>query len=238
MIPERMSVTLVEPHYPVNLGHTARLLKNFGVKKLYLVGPRVDISAAAIYASHASDILDHAEVATFEKVRREHDLLVATTAVRAARKSNVVRRAVKPERLRKVLEASRSSSLVFGRDTTGLTNEEIGMCDITTTIDTAPSYRALNLGHAVAILLYVVSREGAGRGLMQSRRVREVFAERFYELAVASRLQPHKTRNLQQACRRMMAASNLSDNQLRMMSGVFRKATLEIEELQGLSSKT
>ncbi len=238
MIPDGVSVTLVEPHYPVNLGHTARLLENFGVKKLYLVRPQVDISAAAVYASHAADILDKAQVTTLETVRREHDLLVATTAVRESRKSNVVRRTVKPERLREVLEASRSSSLVFGRDTTGLTNEEIAVCDITTTIETAPSYRALNLGHAVAILLYVVSRKGTGKGPAQSRRARQVFTERFYELAVASRLQPHKTKNLQEACKRIVAASNLSDSQLQMMSGVFRKAVLEIEGPHGLRSKT
>ncbi len=238
MIPEGLSVTLVEPHYPVNLGHTARLLKNFGVSRLYLVNPRVDMSVAAVYASHAVSVLDHAEITTLQEVRKEHDLLVATTAVRATKKSNEVRSMVKLERLRERLKASSSSSLVFGRDTTGLTNEEIGMCDVTTTIDTVPSYRALNLGHAVAILLYVVSREGGRKAPSQSRTARLVFAESFYELAVASRLQPHKVKNLREAGKRMAVASNLSDRQLQMMSGVFRKAVLKIGELQGLDSKT
>jgi tRNA/rRNA methyltransferase len=238
MIPEGLSVTLVEPHYPVNLGHTARLLKNFGVKKLYLVKPQVDVSVAAVYASHAAGVLDRAEVTTLERVRKKHDLLVATTAVRATRKSNVVRRTVKPERLRKLLDASRSSSLVFGRDTTGLTNDEIGVCDVTTTIDTVPSYRALNLGHAVAILLYVVSRGGERRGPSQTRKARQVFAESFYDLAVASRLQPHRTRSLLEVGKRIAVTSLLTDRQLQMMSGVFRKATLRIDGLQRLDSKT
>jgi tRNA/rRNA methyltransferase len=238
MIPEGVSVTLVEPHYPVNLGHTARLLKNFGLSKLYLVNPKVDISVAAVYASHAASVLDHAEVTTLQKVRKEHDLLVATTAVRATKKSNAIRRMLKPDRLRELLEASDSSSLVFGRDTTGLTNEEIKVCDVTTTIDTTQPYRALNLGHAVAILLYVISREGGSRALPQSRMARLIFAESFYELAVASRLQPHKVRNLREAGKRMIASSNLSDRQLQMMSGIFRKAVLRIDELQALDSKT
>ena len=238
VLPEGVSVTLVEPKYPVNLGHTARLMKNFGVQRLYLVNPRVDVSSAAVYASHAADVLDEAVITSFSRVRAENELLVATTAVRASRKSNVVRRMVKPEGIRELLEASKSSSLVFGRDTTGLTNEEIGVCDVTTTIDTSSPYRTLNLGHAVAIMLYVVARTGGGRRVQQSRKARLVFAESFRSLAVASRLQPHKVKNLEEVGKRMAAGSNLTDKQLQLLSGVFRKGAQRIGELQDRDSNT
>ena len=238
MIPEGLSVTLVEPHYPVNLGHTARLVRNFGVKKLILVNPRVDISAAAIYASHAADILDRAEITTFKVVREEHELLVATTAVRATKKSNVIRRMVRPEGVRELLEGASSSSLVFGRDTTGLTNEEIGMCDLTTTIETTSSYRSLNLAHAMAIMLYLIARTPGRKAPAQSRRTRQVFADNFYELAIAARMQPHKVRNLREEGKRMAATSSLSDRQLLMLSGVFKRGALRIDELQDQDSKT
>ncbi len=238
MIPEGLSVTLVEPKYPVNVGHVARLLKNFGVKKLYLVRPKVDISVAAIYASHASDVLDQAVITTFDRVRKENELLVATTAVRASKKSNVIRRSVGPDRLGQLLSSSRTSSLVFGRDTTGLTNGEIRMCDVTTTVVTSSSYRALNLGHAVAILLYMASRGTGGKAGMQSREAREVFAKSFYELAAASRVPPHKMKNLFEAGKRMATTSHLSDRELNLMSGVFRKALLTLGSLQDLDSKT
>lgn len=224
MIPDGASVTLVEPNYPVNVGHTARLVKNFGVKKLYLVKPKVDISVAAVYASHASDVLDRSIITTFEKVRKENELLVATTAVGASKKSNVIRRTVGPDRLHALLSTSRTSSLVFGRDTTGLTNEEIMMCDVTTTIETTPAYKTLNLGHAVAIVLYLASRAEGGRGRVQSRKAREVFAESLYELAVASKMPPHRTKNLFETGKRIATTSNLTDTQLNSMTGVFRKA--------------
>ncbi len=238
MIPDGVSVTLVEPQYPVNLGHVARLVRNFGVTKLYLVNPKVDVSVAAVYASHAADVLDEAVVTTFDRVRAENELLVATTAVRATRKSNVIRRVVKPEGVRELLEAARTSSLVFGRDSTGLNNGEIAACDVTATIDASPTYRTLNLAHAVAIVLYVASRGGAKSGPAHSRSARQVFSESFYDLAVASKLQPHKVRNLREAGKRMAATSNLSDRQLQMLSGVFRKAAQRIDELQGRDSKT
>ncbi len=238
MLPRGVSVTLVEPRGPVNVGHIARLVQNFGVEKFYLVEPKVDLSVAATYASHASAVLDGAVVTTFERVRRENELLVATTAVRASKKSNVIRRTVGPERLHGILSSSRSSSLVFGRDTTGLTNEEIRACDATLTIDTSPAYRALNIGHAAAIVLFLASRGSQARRLGQGRQAREVFAKSFYELAQASRLPGHKTQNLFEVAKRVAASSGMTDAQLNLLSGVFRKAVSTMGELQERGSKT
>lgn len=231
-------MTLVEPRGPVNLGHVARLVQNFGVEKLYLVEPKVDVSVASVYASHASEVLDRAVVTNFERVRRENELLVATTAIRASKKSNVIRRTVGPDRLHGILSAAKSSSLVFGRDTTGLTNDEIRACDVTLTIDTSPAYRALNIGHAAAIVLYVASRGGGGRVRGQGRVAREVFARSFYELGEASRLPRHKTQNLFEAAKRIAASSGITDAQLNLLSGVFRKAVTTMKEPQERSSKT
>ena len=238
MIPQGVSVTLVEPQGPVNVGQVARALQNFGVDKLYLVKPKADISVAGVYASHASRILDTAVVTTFGQVRRENELLVATTAVKARKKSNVIRRTVSPDMLHGLLSGSRTSSLVFGRDTTGLTNEEIGMCDVTTTVETAPEHRALNLGHAVAIILYLASRGPAVSRRKQSRRAREVFARTLSELGEASRVPPQKVGTLFEVGKRIAAASSLDDSQLHLLSGVFRKALTTIEDLQDLDSKT
>ena len=238
MLPRGVSVTLVEPRGPVNVGHVARLVQNFGAEKLYLVEPRVDLSVAAVYASHASEVLDRAVVTTFGKVRSDNELLVATTAVRASKKSNVIRRTVGLERLHGILSSSGSSSLVFGRDTTGLTNEEIRQCDVTVTIDTAPAYRALNIGHAAAIILYLASRGGPGKQAGQGRRAREIFARNFYELAEAARLPEHKIQNLFEVGKRIAASSTLTDAQLNLFSGVFKRATATIGRPQDRGSKT
>ncbi len=238
MVPEGTSVTLIEPQYPVNLGHVARLVKNFGVKKLCLVRPRVDFSVAAVYASHASDVLDKAQVLTFEEVRRENELLVATTAIRASRRSNVIRRPIAPERLRSLLLSSSSSSIVFGRDSTGLTNEEIRACDITTTIEVGTRYRTLNIGHAVAIVLYALSRSVVTKRQTQGKEARKLFAKSLYDLASASQLQPHRLRSLLETAERMAATSSLSDRQLNLVSGTLRRGTARIEGLQDRDSKT
>ena len=238
MLPRGVSVTLVEPKGPVNVGHVARLVQNFGAEKLYLVEPKVDLSVAAIYASHASEVLDEAIVTSFRRVREENELLVATTAVRASKKSNVIRRSVGPDRLNRLLSSSRSSSLVFGRDTTGLTNREIEACDVTATIDTAPGYRALNIGHAAAIILYLASHRGGKNRAVQGRNAREIFARSFYELAVASNLPTHKTKNIYEVGKRVAASSSMTDAQLNLLTGVFRKAVASMNKPQERGSKT
>ena len=222
----------------MNVGHIARLIRNFGVEKLYLVEPKVDLSVAAVYASHAAEVLDSAVVTSFARVREDNELLVATTAVRASKKSNVIRRTVGPDRLREILSSAKSSSLVFGRDTTGLTNHEIEMCDVTTTIDTTPSYRALNIGHAVAIILYLASQGRGAKHVSQGRVAREIFARSFYELAEAARMPKHKTRNLYEVGKRVAASTEMTDAQLNLLSGVFRKAVATMKKPQERGSNT
>lgn len=238
MLPRGVSVTLVGPKGPVNVGHVARLVQNFGVEKLYLVEPKVDLSVAAVYASHASEVLDGAVVTTLEKVRKENDLLVATTAIRGSRKSNIIRRTVSPDRLHDLLSSAKTSSIVFGRDSTGLTNHEIESCDVTVTIETSPAYRSLNIGHAAAIALYLASRGRRGEIGRQGREAREVFARSIYELAVASRMPAHKTKNMFEAAKRAAATSGMTDAQLNFFSGVFGKAMGTVRAAQDRGSKT
>lgn len=238
VIPKGLSVALVEPQYPVNLGHVARLVKNFGVRRLYLVNPKADMSVAAIYASHAADVLENARRVTFGQLRRENQLLVATTAVRAVKGSNVIRRTVRPERVGELVVGARTAALVFGRDTTGLTNEEIGRCDVTTVIDTGTQYRTLNLGHAVAIMLYLISGTKMRGRALQSRRARDLFAISFHQLAASAQLPKHKVRNMGEVAKRIAASAALTDSQLFLMAGVFRKAALAQGRHQARDSKT
>jgi tRNA/rRNA methyltransferase len=237
---ETLSVTIVGAEYPVNLGYTARLLKNFGVRRLYLVNPRVDMRAASVYASHGSDILQDAEMVTLAEVRKCHDLLLATTAIRARKGANVNRTVVKPEEaVMRVLTAD-SASIVFGRDTTGLTNEEVSLCDLVTTVDTRTDYRTLNLSHSVAILLYLTSRarsknaspamEEASRA---SRERREAFSRYAYRLAIASGIQGHKAERVIQVARRVALKSDVSSKELGLLVSLLRRGELAIKKSDG-----
>jgi tRNA/rRNA methyltransferase len=231
-----LSVTVVEAEYPVNLGYTARLMKNFGVEKLFLVGPKCDMRAASVYASHGSDILRHAEVVTLSKVRKTHDVLLATTAIKARRGANVSRATVKPEEAVARMMVAKSASMVFGRDTTGLTNEELALCDLVTTVDTGTEYRTLNVSHSVAILLYLTLKAPAGAktsgalaSSLASRERRETFSRYAYQLAIASGMQEDRAERMVQVARKVALKSDVSSKELGFLVAMMRKAELAIK---------
>lgn len=242
----RITVTIVGAEYPVNVGHTARLLKNFGVKQLVLVDPKFDFRVAEVYASHGADLLEQAKISTLQQVREENDLLIATTAIRATRSANISRSAITPEEAMEHIGVARSAALILGRDTTGLRNEEIAICDFVTTIETRTSYRTLNLSHSVAILLYLASNvhtRPAGRQKNAFGETREVFFRYVAELAAASGLPNNRIRGLHQVMRRVAIKSNLNKSEIGLLITLMRKATITIERerrnigpLQGRSS--
>jgi tRNA/rRNA methyltransferase len=235
-----LSVTVVGAEYPVNLGYTARLMKNFGIERLYLVGPKCDMRAASVYASHGSDVLERAEVVTLATVRRNHDLLLATTAIRAKRGANVSRTTVRPDEAVALMMVAERTSMVFGRDTTGLTNEELALCDLVTTVDTRTDYKTLNVSHSAAILLYLASNAQAAGSTSRtpavsraSRERREVFSRYAYQLAIASGMQKHKAERMVQVARRVALKSDVNSRELGLLVSLMRRAELAIKRVDG-----
>jgi TrmH family RNA methyltransferase len=232
-----LSITIVGAEYPVNLGYTARLMKNFGLERLYLVSPHCDMGAASVYASHGADILKHAEVVKLSNVRKTHDLLLATTAIKARRGANVGRTAVSPEEAVARVVASESASMVFGRDTTGLTNEELSSCDLVTSVETRTDYRTLNVSHSAAILLYLTSRAWGSNKAPQapkaSRQRREAFSRYAYDLAIASGMQSHRAERVVQVARRVALKSEANSKELGLLVSLMRKAELAVKRTDG-----
>jgi tRNA/rRNA methyltransferase len=150
-----LTVVLVEPESPGNVGFTARVLANFGVAKLRIVGPdpREDYQAR-IFSVHAHHILDSALI--FENLGSaidDTDVAWAATA-RSGGNHSVTRAVVPLHELPNPTLLDGKIALVFGRESSGLTNEEIGLCDLSFTIPTSEEYPSMNLSHAVSVVLY------------------------------------------------------------------------------------
>jgi tRNA/rRNA methyltransferase len=231
-----LSVTLVEPEYSINVGHIARLLKNFGINKLYLIEPKIDLNIVSVFASHGVDVLETVEKIDFKELRKRYELLVGTTAIGAKSRGNVIRTTSNPEQVIQYIRSVKSASIVFGRDTTGLKNEELMLCDVVTTIDTRTKYKTLNISHAVAILLYLLSRQGPSKRPLQPLHVRERFAQYLYELAITSGLQKHRINDLQDISKRISLKSDLNDKEMLLLLSLFRKAILTIRKSQERSN--
>src|SRR5919107_2171011 len=155
-----IAVTLVEPQYPINVGHIARLMKNFGLKSLYFVKPNFDKAEATKYSTHGNDILIAAKTVTLSQLRKKFDVLIGTTAIQATSRLNILRESINAERLAKIIHDSSTKDfcILLGRESSGLNNEELELCNLVVTIDTKTNYRTMNVAHALAIFLYEISK--------------------------------------------------------------------------------
>ena len=144
----------MEPEYAGNIGRIARIMKNFGAEDLYLVNPRADhlSTEARRYAMRAQDVLESAVVVD-DLSKALRGTSIGTTAV-----TGRYRNLFSPELLSRNFSMGSDISLVFGRESSGLTREELDMMDFLVRIPTRREYRALPLPVAVGILLYELSK--------------------------------------------------------------------------------
>ncbi|RLF93089.1 rRNA methyltransferase, partial [Thermococci archaeon] len=146
-------VILVEPEVEENIGFIARLMKNFSLEKLILLKPKVDIgSKAMVTAMHATDVLSGLEMLGLDlaDLRHDYSLIVGTTAKEGGTE-DLLRRTIFPWEISKsISEVEDEVALVFGRESTGLTREELEVCDLLIRIPTSENYPSLNLSHAAA----------------------------------------------------------------------------------------
>ncbi|MEM0017623.1 MAG: TrmJ/YjtD family RNA methyltransferase [Candidatus Korarchaeum sp.] len=147
-------VILVEPEKADNVGMIARAMKNFGFRRLRVVRPMFESFDRVIAAAmRARDVIEGMEVfATLEEAKEGIDLMIGTTA-RVSRYS-IERRAVTLRDLTSSVRWDAVYGLVLGRESIGLTTEELSMCDLVMTIPSSEEYPALNVANAAAIMLY------------------------------------------------------------------------------------
>jgi len=148
-------VILVDPQNPGNVGFATRALANFGVSELRIVGedPRQD-QFAQMFSVHAHNILDNAVIFDdLESALADVDLAWAASA-RAGKNHSVTRALVPLAELPDPNSLDGRVGLIFGRESTGLFNNEIALCDLVFTVPTSKEYPSLNLSHAVSVVLY------------------------------------------------------------------------------------
>jgi TrmH family RNA methyltransferase len=159
-IRENLYFVLMEPESPGNIGATARALKTCGFKNLILINPKTDIQHRETFwmAHQSEDIIRNARIAhTLDEVIADMRLVIATTQ----RKRHFRFPFYAPEEISdKINEVATDHpvAIVFGRERTGLTNEEILKCHIHSTILTATYIPALNLAQSVMIYAHTFFR--------------------------------------------------------------------------------
>jgi tRNA/rRNA methyltransferase len=239
----RVRVVLVEPQEPMNVGAVARAMRNFGLARLYLVNPAPRVGppwAREAYwlAVHAEEILDRAvAVDSLMEALADVELVVATTGrPRELYPAPVVPAWEVPAR---VLSVEGEVALVFGRETFGLTNEELALAHVIGTIPTAPEQPSLNLAQAVVVFAYELFKAVVGEERFPREELAQVAAlEAFFEdlgryvLEIGFTDQnrfPHAMRRL----RRIFHKARLTPGEVQMLRGLLHQSRYQMRKKDG-----
>jgi len=154
---ENVRIVLVNTSDCRNIGSAARAMKTMGLSQLVLVDPlEMPNGQAQALAAGATDVLANAKVvSTMEEAVSDCGLVVGTSA----RSRTLPWPMLEPRSCGEKMISEVSDypvALVFGRESSGLTNEELQLCHFHVQIPANPEYSSLNLAMAVQTLSYEV----------------------------------------------------------------------------------
>ena len=150
---------LVEPAVPENVGAAARAIKNMGFSSLRLVNTKAHLDEKASWLAHASnEILENAqEFNSLKEATADIDWIIGTSA----KKRRVNEDYYPSDKINELIKVKANSikniAIVFGREESGLTNDELKLCDIVTSVPMKTTYPSLNLAQSVMIYAYTLS---------------------------------------------------------------------------------
>jgi len=224
----QIRVVLVGTQHPGNIGAAARALKNMGIEDLALVAPLAfPHKEATAMAASATDLLDSAKVFdTLEDAVADCQRIAATSARPRALSQPVHTPREWTTGLAATPPAGRTA-LLFGRERTGLTNEELESAHELIVIPTSAAYSSLNLAAAVQILAYELSvaAEAPIPRAEPHLPVDQAELERFYDhlqrvLVRIRFLDPENPRFLLRRLRRLYGRAQPDANEMNILRGI------------------
>jgi TrmH family RNA methyltransferase len=242
----QISIALIQPENAGNIGSIARVMKNFDFADLIIFNPIEKIEKILSYetqgfAMHGKDILLNADILQSE-TQQDHiedltafldkfDLVIGTTA-KGKRYTNLNRLSILVEDLE--LPVSKNPLrivLLFGKESRGLTNEEIDLTDILIRIPTSSSYPTLNLSHACGIILYEIYKKlhliKIGRGknpvLLAKKSDRKILYKYVEKVIRILKIRNYRKKNAFYAFKNIFERALMSKKELSMVLGLFSK---------------
>jgi len=232
---ENIRVVMVETTHPGNIGATARAMKTMGYNNLYLVKPKIYPNAeATARAAGADDILSKAVVCdSLEEALHGCVAVVASTARPRTISHSVFTPREYAPKLYEMVKLG-PVALVFGRESSGLSNEELEYCNVILQIPTNPEFSSLNVASAVQILCYefiqLLQLEDADKidaGSDDKEKTRLATADEmnyFYEHLEQSMidvgfLNPEQPRKLIRRLKSLFNRAHLDENEVSILRG-------------------
>lgn len=226
----KLRIVLVETSHPGNIGAAARAMKTMCLSRLLLVNPAEFPHAdASARASGAVDVLDQAQVVpTLDQALAGCALVAGTSARQRGLGPPVLSPRDCMERLHAAAAAGQEVALLFGRERTGLTNEELARCHILVNIPSNPDYSSLNIAAAVQVLGYEsMLARGAAPAVGDSEETPATAEEmeKLYEHIEAAALEtgfldPANPKHLMRRIRRLFNRARPDQNEVHILRGL------------------
>lgn len=163
LLAEGPAIILVEPQLGENIGMVARAMANFGLFELRLVNPRDGWPSekARSAASNANHVIDQTTVfETLEEAIADLNFVYATTARQRDGFKAVRSPVTAAETLRHRFRAGEKTGILFGREKSGLSNEQVALADEIVTFPVNPAFASLNIAQAVLLMAYEWMKSG------------------------------------------------------------------------------
>ena len=238
---ERVTIVLVEPSHPGNIGAVARAMKTMGLAKLVLVSPKkFPCAEATERAASADDVLVNAQVVeNLPEALEDIHWAIATSA----RSRYLDWPLLSPSELASEMTADFAGAnvaIVFGRENSGLNNEELGHCHRQVAIPSNPEYSSLNLAMAVQVIGYelrVHHLQNQGQPLkpMEKQKIpattleMEGFYSHLEETLISTAfLDPQKPKLLMTRLRRMYSRTMPDTSELNILRGMLKSITVSL----------
>ena len=154
----KISIILVRPRNPQNIGAAARAMGNFGLSDLRVVSPYPPVWEEVISAPHAQDIIKNAKVfETLPAALADADYTLATTSLDGRKKAQKI---VYLDSLGDFFKETphQNIAIIFGPEKTGLAAGEIALANAVLNIPTTSKTPSINLAQAVILCCWEISK--------------------------------------------------------------------------------
>lgn len=225
---KNIRIVLCGTAHPGNIGAAARAMRTMGITDLALVNPQRYPDPQALWmAAGATDVLEAARICAnlgealagtafaVACSARQRDVAVPMVDARSAATQAMT------------IAQQRTVALVFGNETSGLSNDEVGACGLLASIPVAPDFSSLNVAAAVQVLCYEL-RMACGAGLPPEKaqtlasndEVEAFFAHLERTMIATGFLNPAHPRKLMHRLRRMFARTRLQVEEVNILRGI------------------
>ncbi|MFC1528732.1 RNA methyltransferase [Candidatus Latescibacterota bacterium] len=211
---DSISIVLVEPQVPGNVGAAARAMKNMGLRKLVLVKPWFHNHPQMLYMAHNSEDILQDVIVVDDLSEAVADSVLVVGATRRKRHNTPF---MNPKQaVDEILDSSRSGpvSILFGREDKGLTNKELSWCQIHVSIPSSQAQPSINLSQAVMVMAYelftrVMPEEDSLLDLAPAREIAGMYDHLLKSLTTLGMRQWNEGDNYMKSLRRVFSRTKL-----------------------------